>query len=164
MANTFTLSLIRLAQRLFILLMLSCCAYVIVFFFSKDQDSLIPENNKIVSKKGIALMSPSPVFDLQPYDVSAISQARDIFSLTSTVSSSGAVENTPKGQLPDHLKVVGILIDHPSQIIIEDTSSNTTYFIDEGHPQDGIKMVKVGPDQMTINYQGQNIIVPVTKG
>jgi len=164
MANTFALSLIRLAQRLFILLMLSCCAYVIVFFFSKDQDNVITENNKLVSKKGIALISPSPVLDLQPYDALANSQARDIFSLTTTVSSSSAVENTPKGQLPDHLKVVGILIAHPSQIIIEDTSSNTTYFIDDDHPQDGIKMLKAGPDQIIINYQGQDIIVPVTKG
>jgi type II secretory pathway component PulC len=123
----------------------------------------MPKNNKLVSKKEIALISPSPVLDLQPYDASANAQARDIFSLTTTVTSSGSVENTPKGQLPDHLKVVGILIAHPSQIIIEDTSANTTYFIDQDHPQDGIKMLKVAPDQMTINYQGQDIIVPVTK-
>ena len=163
MANTFALSLIRLAQRFFILLMLSCCAYVIFFFFSKDQDDSMTKNNTLVSRKGIALMSPSPVFDLKPYqETGQMTRARDIFSLT-TATSSGAVENTPKGQLPDHLKVVGILIANPSQIIIEDTSSNTTYFIDEDHPQDGIRMLKAGRDQMIINYQGQDIIVPVTK-
>ena len=162
MVNTFSLSLIRLAQRLFMLLMLSCCTYVVFFLFSKDQDNPMPNNNAVASKKGVALIAPVPVFNLKPYDASVNVQARDIFSLAS-VNPSGVVENTPKGQLPNHLKVVGILIAHPSQIVIEDTFSNTTYFIDQENPQDGIKIVKVGRDQMTINYQGQDIILPVNK-
>jgi len=154
--------MIRLFQRLSIVLTLGCLAYVILFSLSKNQDDAISDKNNIVPAKGIGLITPSPVFDLQPYEASANSQARDIFSLATTTPS-GAVESTPKGQLPDHLKVVGILIGHPSQIVIEDTSSNSSYFVDEAHPQGGIKMVKVGHDQMVINYQGQDIIVPITK-
>ena len=59
--------------------------------------------------------------------------------------------------------MVGILIAHPSQIIIEDTLVNKTYFIDEGSAQAGIKIVRVNNDQMVINYQGQDIPVPITK-
>jgi type II secretory pathway component PulC len=110
------------------------------------------------------LITPPPIFELKAYQESGqIDQARDIFSLTPAVSPSGAVENTPKGQLPVHLKIVGILIAHPSQIVIEDSFANKTYFIDEGNPQAGIKIAKVGKDQMIINYQGQDIVVPISK-
>ena len=126
----------------------------------------MPDNDGLASPKGISLTSSSllPVFDLKPFETSTTTQqVRDIFSLTPPAASSGSAENTPKGQLPDHLKVVGVLIGHPSQIIIEDSSSNNTYFIDEGQAQDGIKIVKALRNQITINYQGQDISVPVTK-
>jgi type II secretory pathway component PulC len=162
MANTFAWPMIRLVQRLSMILTLGCCAYVILFLLSKNPDNSMPQKSVAISTKGAVLLSPSPVFDLKPYDASASTQARDIFSL-STDNPSGAVENTPKGQLPDHLKIVGILIAHPSQVIIEDSLVNKTYFIDEGTLQAGIKIVSVGKDQMIINYQGQNISVPVSK-
>jgi type II secretory pathway component PulC len=145
------------------ILALGCCAYVIIFLFSKNQDNTMPEKSSVVAAKEIGLVSSSPVFDLKPYVPSGNAQARDIFSLTTTVGPSGAVENTPKGQLPAHMKIVGILVANPSQIIIEDTSTKSTYFIDEGHPQAGIKIVRVGKSQMIINYQGQDIPVPIKK-
>ena len=163
MGNTFALPIIRLGQRLFIVLTLSCFAYVVFFLLSKNQDNPMPENSSVLAAKAADMLPPSPVFDLKPYDASTQPQARDIFSMTTVDGSSSTAESTPKGQLPDHLKVVGILIAHPSQIIIEDSSVNKTYFIDEANPQGGIKIVKVGPDQMVINYQGQNIPVPITK-
>ena len=104
----------------------------------------------------------APSLDGQPDEAAGNEQARDIFSL-STDSNGGVVEATPKGQLPSHLKVVGIVISHPSQIIIEDSAVNKTYFVDEAHADGGIKIVKVGTDQMIINYQGQDISVAVSK-
>ncbi len=162
MGNTFAWPIICLAQRLSMILTLGCCGYVIFFLLFKNQDNSMLENSGIVPAKAIGLVSPSPAFDLKPYDASADAQARDIFSLTA-VGPSGAVENTPKGQLPAHLKIVGILIAHPSQIIIEDSFAHKTYFIDEGNPQAGIKIVRVNKDQMVINYQGQDIPVPINK-
>jgi hypothetical protein len=162
MINTFVLSIVRLVQRLAILLTLGCLAYVIFFFCFKNQDSFIAEGGSALQGKGITLASSLPVFNLKPYEASPNSQARDIFSLASEVPST-SVPNTPKGQLPDHLKVVGILISHPSQVVIEDTLSHASYFIDEGHPQQGIKIVKVSKDQVVINYQGQDIVLPAIK-
>jgi type II secretory pathway component PulC len=164
MGNIFGWPIVRLIQRLAMILTLGCCVYVIVFLLSKSKDNSMSENSSVVSSKETGLLSPSPVFDLKPYDAQAAgAQSRDIFSLAADVSPSGAVENTPKGQLPDHLKIVGILIGHPSQVIIEDEFSKKTYFIDEGNPQGGIKIVQVSHDQMVINYQGQNIFIPVNK-
>jgi type II secretory pathway component PulC len=115
------------------------------------------------SSKEMALVSTVPVLDLKSNDGSGTIEGRDIFSLSDADDTSGNVENTPQGQLPAHLKIVGILISNPSQIIIEDTFAKKTYFIDESDPQDGIKIVKVNKDQMTINYHGQDIYVPIRK-
>lgn len=163
MEHYFSWPIVRLIQRLSIIVMLACCAYVVFFLLSKNQDNHMPEHSAAVSTKGAVLVQPVPVFDLKPYVASADAQARDIFSMNTENSSSGAVANTPKGQLPDHLKIVGILVANTSQIIIEDTSSNQTYFIEEGHSQAGIKIVRVGKDQMIINYQGGDISVPIKK-
>jgi len=154
--------IIRLVQRLSMVVTLLCVAYVIFFVLFKSHDNSMPENSSVISTKAVPLASASFTLDLKPYQETGQAQARDIFSLT-PVDQSGAVENTPKGQLPAHLKVVGILIAHPSQIIIEDSLTNNTYFIDENNPQAGIKIVQVSPDQMTINYQGQDIAVPISK-
>ena len=120
MINVFPLSIIRTVQRSSMVVTLACCTYVVIFLFSKNQDIPTPAASGVNVSKGVGLIAPEPVFDLKPYDVSSDTQARDIFSLAS-VGPSGNVENTPKGQLPGHLKVVGIVIAHPSQIIIEDT-------------------------------------------
>jgi hypothetical protein len=143
-------------------LTLGCCAYLIFFLLSKDHDNTGLVDSKEGALKGAILVSPTPVLDLRPNDGSVPAQARDIFSL-SDVGPSGAIENTPKGQLPAHLKIVGILVADPSQIIIEDTFAKKTFFIDEYHPQDGIKIVQVRANQMMINYQGQDINVPINK-
>lgn len=163
MGNTFALPIIRLAQRLSMVLTLGCFAYVIFFLVYKGKDTSMPAKSSVSPMKSMGLVSPSPEFDLKPYNSSVNAQARDIFSMTPTESPSGPVENTPKGQLPDHFKIVGILISHPSQIIIEDTNVKQTYFIDEGKSQAGIKIVRVSGNQMIINYQGQDISVPITK-
>ena len=163
MGNSIAWPIIRLVQRLSMFVTLGCCIFVVFYLFSRNQDNFMPADSNAIQSKNIDLLAPATAFDLKAYNTSADPQTRDIFSIDTTVSPSGAVENTPKGQLPDHLKVVAILIAHPSQIAVQDTLSNTTYFIDEYHPQDGIKIVKVDHDQMTINYQGQNIFIPVKK-
>ena len=162
MGNTVAWPIIRLVQRLSMFLTLGCCAYLIVFLFSKNHDNTMPVESNEGALKSTVLVSPTPVLDLKPNDGSVSAQARDIFSL-SDIGPSGAVENTPKGQLPAHLKIVGILVADPSQIIIEDTFAKKTFFIDEYHPQDGIKIVQVRANQMMINYQGQDINVPINK-
>ena len=164
MGNTFAWPMIRLVRRLSMILTLGCCVYVVFFLFFKGRENPILESGQgAVSASNAALILPSPAIDLKPYDASTGDQARDIFTLDSSVGPSGTVENTPKGQLPEHLKVVGILIGSPSQIIIEDNFAKKTYFINEGSAQAGIKIKQVSKDRMIINYQGQDITVPVSK-
>ena len=142
------------------ILTLGCFVYLAFFLLSKGQGDPMGEDSGFVAAKDQNTV-PTPLsFDLKPNDNA---QARDIFSLSTDAGLSGAVEITPKGQLPAYLKVVGILIGHPSQIIIEDSNAQRTYFIGEKTPQGGIKIVQAGRDQIIINYQGQDISVPVNK-
>src|SRR5580704_13730387 len=99
MKNIFALSSIRWIQRFSMVLTLGCFAYVIFFLFFKSKDNPIAINSIVLPSKHISLLSSPPVFDLRPLDSNE--SARDIFSLNSDVSTAtGAVENTPKGQLP----------------------------------------------------------------
>jgi hypothetical protein len=147
------------------LLTLGCCAYITFFLLSKNRDNIMPNSSSHVPAKNIGAMTPlsTPANDFISNSMPFNAQSRDLFSITPAVSPNGPGESTPKGQLPAHLKIVGIVIAHPAQIIIEDSLLNQTYFIDEGNPQAGIKIVKVGKDKMVINYQGQDIDVSVNK-
>jgi len=159
--NPFPISIIRWVQLLSMILTICCCAYVVLFLMLKNQENFIG-GNAAVSPKDAELIESPMTFDLKPFDASNNAQARDIFSLT-VPSPTAVMPSTPKGQLPDHLKVVGILVGKPSQIVIEDTSVSSTYFINEGHPQNGIRIVRVEPNQMVINYQGQDIDISISK-
>jgi type II secretory pathway component PulC len=160
MGNLFSWPMVLLVQRLSMVLTLGCCVYVLFFLFFTNKANPMIENSNIVPAKAINLLSPSPAFDLKSYDAS---EARDVFSLPTAVNTSGTVEGSPQGQLPEHLKIVGLLIAHPSQIIIEDDLADKTYFIKEGSSEAGIKIVRVSKNQMIINYQGQEISVPISK-
>ncbi len=163
MGNSFALPIVRLVRRLSMIVTLCCGAYIVYFLVAKNHDNAVYDNVSSTPTKAVGLLSEPSTVDVKLYDPSGDAQARDIFSLSTAVSPSGSVENTPKGQLPAHLKIVGIVIAHPSQIAIEDSMLNKTYFIDEGNPQAGIKIVRSSPGQMIINYQGQDISVPVSK-
>ena len=163
MGNSYSWPIIRLVQLLSMVLTLGCFVYVVVFLLFKSKEDVMTTKSNVAASKGIGLVASPPVFNLKPYNLSDKTEARDIFSPATTVTPTGTVVSTPKGQLPGNLKVVGIIIANPSQIIIEDNMANKTYFISEGPAQDGFKIVRVGRDQMVLNYQGQDIDVPITK-
>jgi len=162
MVNTFQWHLIRTVQRLSMILTLGCCAYLAYFWLSQDHDHQSNNQDNELPLKSTGPSLSAPVLDLKLTEAAAFSPGRDIFSVPVAASAVEA-NKTPKGQLPDNLKIVGILISNPSQIIIEDTVAKQTYFITETTPQNGIKIVQVKNDQMIINYQGQDIPVAINK-
>src|SRR5690348_7355041 len=100
MINTFGLSIIRIAQRLSITLTLCSLIYVAYFFFSNNHNPSFIDDRNNISPQNINISSPN-IFDIKPFNATENTQARDIFSLTQNNNLSTAVENTPKGQLPD---------------------------------------------------------------
>ena len=160
MERTIAYSLIYLFKRLSMAVVALCLVYIFFFLIFPGHDRSTSE--AVHASKKAALIAPAPVLDLKPLGSTNNFEGRDVFSL-SPINTSGAIENTPKGQLPSNLKVVGIVVARPSQIIIEDSLANQTYFIDEGTTQAGIRIKNVERDQMTINFRGEDIPIPVTK-
>ncbi len=157
METIFTWPMIRLIKRISIVCTSACLLYVLVaLIYGKSHKGY--DHPTAGNLNTVSVLSPLHL-DVPFYDAAADPKARDVFM--PYVPSGGTMANAPQGQFPDHLRVVGVIIAHPSQIIIEDSLAHQTYFIDEGTPRDGFNITQVTPDQMVVNYQGQDIIVPV---
>jgi len=162
--NMLTGSVLILAGRLSMILTLCCCIYVVCFLLWGGRSDLsVVDSQDVASLRDSGSTASLAGFDLKPYDAALFDQDRDIFSISTDPTASGADESTPKGQLPAHLRIVGIVVADKSQVIIEDGIAKQTYFIDEGTSQAGIKIVRVGPKQVLINYRQEDIVIPVTK-
>jgi hypothetical protein len=66
-----------------------------------------------------------------------------------------------QGGLPSNFKLVGVLIDKPSQVMIEDATTHNTYFISEGQTENGIGVVHADRDTVELNYGGKAISIKV---
>jgi type II secretory pathway component PulC len=85
--------------------------------------------------------------------------ARDIFS--SSPQASAFVPSAGTSELPANLKVVGIVVGTPSEVIIEDTSARQTYFIIQGQSEAGITLESIKDGQVLLSYQGNRVVVKI---
>ena len=160
MINILSLSIPVLIKRCSIVLTLCCAAYIVYFFVISYPKPLFIESGRF--SKDAVVSAPAMVFELPSFEsVASTIQQRDIFMAPGVEALPLAVEQTPEGNLPAHFKVVGIMIAHPSQLIIEDLAARKTYFIIEGRPQAGINIVRVEKDRIIVNHQGQDILISV---
>src|SRR6185436_13696737 len=107
-----------------------------------------------------ALPSQDMPAPLKP--VSAYAQQlaqRDIFNFAATSAEMPQNQNATPGQLPANLKIVGVLVGHPSEVIIEDTQPQQTYFLKEGEASGPFKILRVSKESVGLEYQGQSFEV-----
>ncbi len=78
---------------------------------------------------------------------------RDPFSIANAKDLS-----EPVGQLPANLKVTGILTGSSPEVVLEDSSTNQVYFVNE-RSTDGISISEVQQDKILLNYHGQIVEV-----
>ncbi|MBF0490276.1 MAG: hypothetical protein HQL15_06600 [Candidatus Omnitrophica bacterium] len=154
--------LLKTSEHLFLLLIILSIGYMGYFFFNQ---------NKMMNS--LAVLPPEASIDLnnrdtmvsmteaRSYDVFTNQiDARDIFS--SPKQENLAKQSNPAGQLPDNLKVVGIVFANPVQVVIEDTTNHQTFFIEQGAaPENGISIKSALKDKVILMYQGQDIEVQV---
>ncbi len=162
MPNILALPSLRLTKWLFVVLTLGALGYMAQFFMKAyPNTALVVESAALPREEPVEPAAP----DLPMVSYDQLAQAvasRNIFSSTASAQTAAA-EQTPLGQLPSHLKIVGILIANPSQIVIEDAQVKQTYFITQGAPQGGIDIARVNGHQMVLSYQGQEIAVELNK-
>ena len=64
---------------------------------------------------------------------------------------------------PEHLKIVGIVIGEPSEVIVEDTVQQTTLFLKPGDEQGDIRVKSIEQNMVIFNYLGQDIQVTIAQ-
>jgi type II secretory pathway component PulC len=163
MANVLNLTYLRFATRALMALALSGIIYLAFFILKNLQHPTMSEYEPMVAENK-AISAPIPALDLKSSEsIATLVKERDIFSSDhSGDANTMNLQETPAGQLPSHLKVVGIMNSKPSQVIIEDTLTKQTYFITEANPQGGISLVHVDGTQVQVSYQGE--IINITTG
>ena len=148
-------------EYFFLAVMTLSMAYIGYFFLVSNKNT----DHGIVSVPAVA---PSKInvdekasLDLKSYDFYAQNvNSRDIFVSSGTSIDGGADPSktaVPAGQLPPNFKVVGFDLGVHSQVIIEDSSTHQTYFIEQGKKQAGIGIESVTKDKVFLSYQGQTI-------
>ena len=65
--------------------------------------------------------------------------------------------------LPPHLKVVGVIITNPPEVIIEDQQAGQTYFLRLEEPNGPFRVRSVSKEQLTLDYQGQSFEVDLRR-
>ena len=147
-------------QIVLIVVLIALVVYIGSFILRRSDEVSVSVPDMKEQFEGEAVLNTVlPVADL--YDVYANKIAgRDIFSSVSPAVSA-FTQPVSESELPANLKVVGVVIGQPSEIIIEDTSARQTYFILEGQSQGGIMLQRISNGQAVLSYQGKNIIVKV---
>ncbi len=161
MIITYPIFNFKITQLLLASLFFLATSYIIysIFFAPSNLPQVLTTDHKVIEVSDFSFNEDSLVKD-NFVDI----RKRDIFNLSASVETSAGIQQVITGELPGTMKVVGIVLGRAPQVVVEDTSAMHTYFISEGKPDGGITLVEVQKDKIIINYQGQNISVPVKTG
>ncbi len=152
--------MVRPIKLVSIALAVSCTMYMVYFLTMSTQTFT---DDSLLTSKDMVLDLPLLSADLKPEESGAENNpSPNIFSLR-RATTTPVMEAAPSGQLPPNLKVTGIVIAHPSQVVIEDESSGQTYFITEEKSELGMRIKSVNNKNLIIDYQGQDIFVPINQ-
>ena len=153
------LRVVYIFEKIFILASVALIVYAVIYFqkpmqssigLMSPQQSSFPstdskENISVVDDNLVALVAKRDLFNavLMPKDLNA------------------ALPTQLPNSLPVNFKVVGVILGNPSQIVIEDSNTHQTHFITKGNQSEGIDLLDVNRSQAVIQYQGQEITLPI---
>ena len=151
---------LTIAECLFFTVFAAACFYIFYFFYSGHQ-----QNQPYMAEIKVKNTSVNSTIDLPvplPYESYASKiKKRNVFSSSIDSSELNLANAVKPGTLPSHLKVVGIVVGDPTEVILEDTNSRQTFFIRQGHEENGMSIQKVESNQVILNYQGQAVTIPL---
>ena len=153
------MKILKPVQLVSLLVLLASVAYIGVFVAHRKGNDLSVAADPAGDREADAVTdSIVPADDsLESYTNKIAS--RDIFSSASP--SVPFVPSAGETELPVNLKVVGIVVGKPSEIIIEDSSVHQTYFIPEGQSQGGITLQKISDGSALLLSQGKTVVVKI---
>jgi hypothetical protein len=164
MERVLNVAWIRLTKWFLILTIILGAGYILNFMLNNQRYSSAPQTQEPLQAGQVPGQETMEESRMSLEQISSVINQRDIFQAKAeTAISSGQAAAAPTGELPANLKVVGILVGRPSQIIIEDATIRQTYFINEGETQGGIRLQRVDPDKFVINYLDQDIAININQ-
>lgn len=161
MEELAALSSLRWIRRFFMLMTAAGIIYMALFWMKAAR---VPLADVETAPEPAAVPVQGRILDSGPsmQELAALLEARNIF-MPAPAGAVAASAATPAGQLPDNLKIVGIIVGTPSQVIIEDAQAKQTYFLNEGDTQAGVTVKHINSDQVVLAFQGQDIAVAFTQ-
>ena len=158
-------SLLKIIERVLTAAIVALAVYA-VYSFQNDKFERfdhISDGKKgpaMALNEGMAQENPG----LKAFDYyAAFLKKRNIFDYGSADTSAGTTPAAPAGQLPEHLKVVGIILADKPEVVIEDTQSKQTYFVQEGQKTGDLEIERIKGNSVVLLYQGQTIEVEAHK-
>jgi len=156
----WAISALYFCEKFFIVATVIMVVYAGIYF-NKSNQGAAPRATKQKSSQSILEnnVHAQPIIE---DNFSDLVFHRDLFDSAAVPSNLSMVNAAlPANALPVNLKVVGIIIGQPSELVIEDVTTHQTYFIAQGTTVGGIEVTDIQNKKATIKYQGQDIILPL---
>jgi len=154
-----SLSLIRIAQQFFILIAVAAIGYIGFFLWASQKENTTPLPLETMTSSVANALPAEELIPVKPFSLYAAQiKERDLFNVT-VKPVEEPKEKIVDGQLPSHLKVVGIALGNPTQVVIENTMEQQTFFIAQGQEKDGIMIDHIDRHAVFLNYQGHLVEV-----
>ncbi len=152
----------RNVSRILIVVIGALLFYAVYFLVShKDRVDVVSPVSEDAAEKDL---TDKTVAESRPYsDYVRAAPGRDIFisAPDTPAEQKGAVD--VKGSNAQH-RIVGLLIGKNSEVAIENTGQQKTYFIQEGQTEDGVSFQRVENGQIWLSYQGKTFSVKAKDG
>ncbi len=165
-------SILNFVQWILIASILGSLSFVGIIFstWDKDVDEILSLEDSIRPYRGSKsdVLSSSKKFSdyartFDKRDVFGSPYQRKIVEESAILEPETVVESEPvvvrRENLPDHLKVVAVLVGKGAEVVLEDTTTQQTIFLKEGEQKEDLRLEQVLKDRILVEYQGDSIEV-----
>ena len=162
-----TVAILKTIEGALVLTVCIVIGYIAFALFLKKDQLRIPNEVYHAAVPAAEGQEPSTLQSLKPYSFYAEElEKKDIFGFVAPGSVKGAGAKGPesaKVELPSNFKIVGVIVGHPSEVIIEDTQAKETFFLQEGKQLGDFEIEHAEKEKVALKYQGKSFNVDLKK-
>jgi hypothetical protein len=157
---------LKIAERILFAATVLLGGYLIYSFGTSPKTEeqelvVLPQYKEQSTDQVLVPLKDAPDFAVIKEDIAK----RDIFSTeeekipeaVKTEAETGSVN-----ELPSNLKIVGVIVGKPTDLVVEDSQSGQTYFLTEGSTRGELTFSKIEQDKLFIQYRGRGFEIPYT--
>ncbi|MCK5013311.1 MAG: hypothetical protein KAS66_05795 [Candidatus Omnitrophica bacterium] len=157
-AGAGTMRLFDIGNRLLVVLIIGLLGYVLIKYFStgENTDLTFPGDEVIVEKvSSSALTVDKP----KPFELYARAlEARDLFQpIRDRLKPETPALKKALPALHKRIKLIGILLDGDSKVIVEDLKAKQTHFLSRGESIGAVFLEEIREDKVIFMYNDQRV-------